>query len=204
HRTLAEHLRQRGYQTAAFISAVILDSTSLAPGFNRGFEYYFKFPSNLPKKSSRYGRVERRAADTIAEAQRWILAHRQSAKPTFVWIHLYDPHDPYDPPAPYAQQYRERPYDGEIAYADSQLLKFLDFLQQQRRYQGSLIVAVGDHGEGLGEHGENTHGIFLYDSTLHVPLIVKLPERRSAGAPVAAPVSALATLFHLLAVSSLP
>jgi arylsulfatase A-like enzyme/Flp pilus assembly protein TadD len=205
HKTLAEDLRQRGYQTAAFISAVILDSKSLAPGFNRGFEYYFSFPANLPKKASRYGRVERRAADTIAEVQQWISAHRRSARPNFVWVHLYDPHDPYDPPAPYSQQYRARPYDGEIAYADSQLLKFLNFLQQERRYQGSLIVAVGDHGEGLGEHGEDTHGIFLYDSTLHVPLIVKLPEQRSAGATIAAQVRTtdiLPTILDVLGLAS--
>ncbi|MCI0350234.1 MAG: sulfatase-like hydrolase/transferase [Acidobacteriales bacterium] len=199
--TIAERLRQRGYQTGAFIGAVILDSKSLAPRFDRGFEYYFSFPSNLPKKSSRYGRVERRAADTLAEAQRWLLARANRARPTFIWIHLYDPHDPYDPPAPYSEQYRSRPYDGELAYADSQLLKFLDFLRQQRRYESSLIIAVGDHGEGLGEHGEDTHGILLYDSTLRVPLIVKLPAQRSAGTTVAAQVRTtdiLPTVFDLL------
>src|SRR5919201_1850275 len=96
-RSIAEFLHDRGYQTAAFISAVILDSKSLAPGFDRGFDYYFNFPGNLPKKSSRYGRAERRASDTIAAAQRWLLARKGKA-PRFVWLHLYDPHDPYDPP----------------------------------------------------------------------------------------------------------
>jgi choline-sulfatase len=181
--SITELLHARGYETAAFVSAVILDSKSLAPGFDRGFEFYFNFPSNLPKKSSRYGRVERRAAETINAAQNWLSA-RKSRRPRFVWVHLYDPHDPYDPPAPYAQEYRSQPYDGEVAYADSQLARFLDFLQQRGLYQNALVIAVGDHGEGLGEHGENTHGIFLYDSTLRVPLIIKLPQARSRGTSV--------------------
>ena len=96
--------------------------------------------------------------------------------PHFVWIHLYDPHDPYEPPAPYSQTYKDRLYDGEIAYADSALAHFVAYLKKTGRYENSLIVVVGDHGEGLGEHHEDTHGIFLYDSTTHVPLILKLPS----------------------------
>src|SRR5262249_55674975 len=99
----------------------------------------------------------------------------------FVWVHLYDPHDPYEPPPPYDSRYRSRPYDGEIAYADSALGQFLAFLDQNGWYRDAIIIVVGDHGEGLGEHQEETHGIFLYDSTLHVPLIVKLPGGQSAG-----------------------
>jgi choline-sulfatase len=202
--TLAQRLRDHGYQTAAFISAVILDSKSLAPGFDRGFDYYFNFPSTADKKTSRYGRVERRASATLAEVQRWILANEKGAQPKFVWVHLYDPHDPYTPPASYAQEYGSRPYDGEVAYLDSQLLKFLEFLQQRGRYDGSLIVAVGDHGEGLGEHGEETHGIFLYDSTLRVPLVVKLPRRRSAGVTVAHQVRTTDIVPTVLEVLGLP
>ena len=202
-RTIAELLHERGYHTAAFVSAVILDSKSLAPGFERGFDYYFNFPANLPKKSSRYGRVERRAETTIAAAEGWLSRRRNG--PQFAWVHLYDPHDPYDPPAPYAQEYRARPYDGEIAYVDNQLLKFLNFLQQHGWYENSLIIAVGDHGEGLGEHGEDTHGIFLYDSTLRVPLIVKLPKRRSAGMSVSTQVRTIdisPTVLDVLGVRS--
>jgi len=97
-----------------------------------------------------------------------------------MWVHLYDPHDPYEPPPPYSQIYKDRLYDGEIAYADSALANFVAHLKQHGRYENSLIIVVGDHGEGLGDHHEQTHGIFLYDSTLHVPLIFKLPGAKTS------------------------
>jgi arylsulfatase A-like enzyme/Tfp pilus assembly protein PilF len=172
-KTLAEALKGRGYSTAAFIGAVILDSRGLAPGFDRGFDYYDHFPEQLAPTASRYVRLERRAMDVEQRAENWILS-RPKAAPAFAWIHFYDPHDPYDPPEPYRTQYANRLYDGEIAYADSALGRFITFLKQQNLYETSTILVVGDHGEGLGEHGEETHGIFLYDSTLHVPLILKL------------------------------
>jgi tetratricopeptide (TPR) repeat protein len=111
--------------------------------------------------------------DVVERAEAWLSAHPEG--PHFVWVHLYDPHDPYEPPAPYSQIYKDRLYDGEIAYADSALANFITYLRQHGWYENSLIVVVGDHGEGLGEHHEDTHGIFLYDSTTHVPLILKLP-----------------------------
>lgn len=178
HRTLAELLKTKGYHTAAFIGAVILDSNGLAPGLDRGFDFYDNFPANAPA-ASHWGRVERRGGDVVRRAQRWLTTHRTG--PRFVWVHLYDPHDPYEPPPPFDAQYRGRPYDGEIAYADSALGQFLSFLDRNGWYRDALIIVVGDHGEGLGEHQEETHGIFLYDSTLHVPLIVKLPGGQSAG-----------------------
>jgi choline-sulfatase len=173
--TLAEVLKARGYSTAAFIGSVILDSRGLAPGFDRGFEYYDHFPDNLPPTASRYGRLERRGMEVEHRAEAWIIRSQAEARPMFVWIHFYDPHDPYDPPEPYRTEYAGRLYDGEIAYADSALGRLVSFLRKQGLYDTSTIIVVGDHGEGLGEHGEETHGIFLYDSTLHVPLIVKLP-----------------------------
>ena len=176
--TLAELLRSRGYRTAAFIGAVILDSKALAPGLDRGFDFYDNFPERTDDKS-RWGRIERRGMDVVERAENWIDAHKSD--PHFVWIHFYDPHDPYEPPAPYDAKYKDRPYDGEIAYADSALSHFLTYLKKQNWYGRALIIVVGDHGEGLGEHGEDTHGIFLYDSTTHVPLILKLPEEKDAG-----------------------
>jgi choline-sulfatase len=176
HPTLAELLHRQGYHTAAFIGAVILDSKTLAPGLNRGFDFYDNFPEHSHAKS-RWGRVERRGMDVVQRAEAWIGAH--PAGPHFVWVHLYDPHDPYEPPAPYSQIYKDHLYDGEIAYADSALANFVAYLKTHGRYERSLVVVVGDHGEGLGEHHENTHGIFLYDSTTHVPLILKLPGRAS-------------------------
>ncbi len=103
-------------------------------------------------------------------------------------MHLYDPHDPYDPPEPFASLYKERLYDGEIAYADFALGHFLAYLKKARMVRRRVVVVVGDHGEGLGEHNEDTHGIFLYDSTTHVPLIVKLPGEEAKGREVAAQV----------------
>lgn len=179
--TWAELLHNRGYHTAAFIGAIILDSKTLAPGLDRGFDFYDNFPEN-PKTKERWGRVERRGAEVVQHAKTWLDAHRTG--PRLVWVHLYDPHDPYEPPAPYSQLYKDRPYDGEIAYADSVLANFVAYLKAHNSYRNALIVVVGDHGEGLGEHREETHGIFLYDSTLHVPLIVKLPSMSNAGKAV--------------------
>ena len=172
HLTWAELLKPKGYHTAAFIGAVILDSKSLAPGLDRGFDFYDNFPEHSQTKS-RWGRVERRGAEVVQHAETWLTAH--PAGPHFVWVHLYDPHDPYEPPAPYSETYKDRLYDGEIAYADSVLANFLGYLKKHGWYENSVVIVVGDHGEGLGEHHEDTHGIFLYDSTTHVPLIVKLP-----------------------------
>jgi len=101
--------------------------------------------------------------------------------PFFLWVHLYDAHDPYDPPPPYKARFATQPYDGEIAYADSCVGKLLDEIRRHGLFDETLIAVMADHGESLGAHGENTHGIFLYDETLHVPLVFKLPAARGAG-----------------------
>jgi choline-sulfatase len=176
HVTLAEILKQQGYKTAAFIGAVILDSKTLAPGLDRGFDFYDNFPEH-PTSKSRWGRVERRGMDVVQRAESWLARHRTG--PHFMWVHLFDPHDPYEPPAPYSETFKDHPYDGEIAYADAALGHFVSYLKKQGAYDRSLFIVVGDHGEGLGEHQEETHGIFLYDTTTHVPLIVKLPASAS-------------------------
>jgi len=199
HATWAELLKARGYNTAAFIGAVILDSHSLAPGLDRGFDFYDNFPPHLPT-SVHWGRVERRGMDVVARAEKWMTAHPAGAH--FVWTHLYDPHDPYEPPPPYSQIYKDHLYDGEIAYADSALANFLAYLKRHGWYDNAIIVVVGDHGEGLGEHGEDTHGIFLYDATTHVPLIIKLPHNADAGRVIQTQVRTtdlLPTVLDLLA-----
>ena len=200
--TLAELLKKGGYRTAAFIGAVILDSKNLAPGFDRGFEFYDNFPEP-PTTKSRWGRLERRGTEVEQRAESWLNAHPAGAH--FVWVHFYDPHDPYEPPSPYSEVYKDRLYDGEIAYADSALGQFLAYLKKQGWYKGAMIVVVGDHGEGLGEHHEDTHGIFLYDSTTHVPLIVKLPNEREAGRTVEAQVRTtdiMPTILSLLGIAA--
>ena len=152
---------------------------------------------------SRWGRVERRGEEVVKHAETWLTEHPSG--PRFVWVHLYDPHDPYEPPAPYSRTYEKTPYDGEIAYADSVLGRFVAYLKQHGWYENSLLVVAGDHGEGLGEHGEDTHGIFLYDSTTHVPLLMKRPGGMQAGTIVAAQVRTtdiLPTVLDLLNLSS--
>ncbi len=201
HPTVAELLKARGYRTAAFIGAVILDSKTLAPGFDRGFDFYDNFPEHSSTKS-RWGRVERRGMVVVEHAEQWLGKHPMG--PHFMWGHLYDPLDPYEPPMPYSQIYKDHLYDGEIAYTDSALAHFIAYLKRSGKYRNSIIVVVGDHGEGLGEHHEDTHGIFLYDSTTHVPLIVKLSGGLSAGTAVTAQVRTVDIVPTLLELAGVP
>ena len=101
-----------------------------------------------------------------------------------MWVRLFDPHDPYDPPEPYKTRYAKAPYDGEIAYVDSVMGKFLRQLKASGVYDDTLVALTADHGESLGAHGEDTHGIFVYDETIHVPLVIKLPRGQFAGKTV--------------------
>jgi choline-sulfatase len=201
HPTMAELLKRNGYHTAAFIGAIILDSKSLAPGLDRGFDFYDNFPEHSSTKE-RWGRVERRGGEVVKRAETWITVHPRG--PHFVWVHLYDPHDPYEPPPPYSASYKDRLYDGEIAYADSALANFITFLKAHGLYENSVVIVVGDHGEGLGEHHEDTHGIFLYDSTIHVPLIVKLPGAASAAKVVDAQIRTTDILPTVLDLTGTP
>ncbi len=177
---LPDILRHHGYQTAAFVGSQVLDPKSAAvPGFDRGFDTYDAgFHSRQPGED-RYHSVERRAEVVVDRALAWISQH--SHGPFFVWVHLYDPHDPYDPPPPFKARYAASPYDGEIAYVDFALGKLLGALRSRGLYEGTLMAVAADHGEAFGEHGEQSHGFFLYDETLHVPLMIKLPGERTAG-----------------------
>ena len=201
HPSLAEFLGGAGYHSAAFIGSVVLDSKALAPGFDRGFDFYDNFPEHT-RARSRWGRLERRGMDVVHRAEQWLNSH--TSGPRFVWLHVYDPHDPYEPPAPYSQRYRDHLYDGEIAYADSAVASFVVYLKARHRYENSLIVIVGDHGEGLGEHNEDTHGIFLYDSTTHVPLILKLPGGTHSGLVIEAQVRTTDIVPTLLDLTGVP
>jgi arylsulfatase A-like enzyme/Flp pilus assembly protein TadD len=177
---LPDLLRQRGYHTGAFVGSLILDPLDgTAPGFDRGFDVYDAGFHLRRHGADRYQTVERRAGDAVQHALAWLSQLPNG--PFFLWIHLYDPHDPYDPPEPYKSRYASQPYDGEIAYADSAVGKLLDALRKHGLYDETMIAVMADHGESLGAHGENTHGIFLYDETLHVPLLIKFPLNRFAG-----------------------
>jgi choline-sulfatase len=209
HLTTAELLKKQGYQTAAFIGAVILDSNTLAPGLDRGFDFYDNFPKSDSKdaegnntegkKGERWGRVERRGMEVVEHAETWFDKHRTG--PHFVWVHLYDPHDPYEPPPPFSEKYKDHLYDGEIAYADSAVAHWIAFLKKAGVYDNAIIMVTGDHGEGLGEHGEETHGLFLYDSTLHIPLILKMPGAAHHGTVIDAQVRTTDILPTILSVT---
>jgi arylsulfatase A-like enzyme/Tfp pilus assembly protein PilF len=172
---LPDILHQNGYRTAAFVGSLILDPIGgTAPGFDRGFDIYDAGFRMKTAKESRYGTLERRAGDVVSHALAWLKQRPNNAPPFFLWVHLYDPHDPYDPPEPFKSKFAD-PYDGEIAYADAMLGRLFEALKSAGLYKGSFILMMADHGEAFGEHGERTHGIFLYDETIHVPLMMKLP-----------------------------
>jgi arylsulfatase A-like enzyme/Tfp pilus assembly protein PilF len=179
---LPEILHQRGYITAAFVASAVLDPQAAAPGFNRGFDTYDAGFHQQDSGENRYSSIERRADVVIDHATAWLAKHPK--RPVFLWVHLYDPHDPYDPPEPYKTRYASNLYDGEIAYADAAVGRLLDQLRKRALYDNSVIAVMADHGEAFGEHGEREHGIFVYDETIHVPLLLKLPAQRNAGTRV--------------------
>jgi arylsulfatase A-like enzyme len=155
---------------AAFVAAYVLDSRW---GLNQGFDRYFdKFDLSRFERIS-LGEVQRPANEVIDEALRW-LDEKKGGK-FFAWIHLYDPHTPYAPPEPYKTRYPQSPYLGEIAFADSQLARLWDYLGRNGLRDDLFLVLAGDHGESLGEHGEGSHGFFIYQAALHVPLIFVTP-----------------------------
>jgi arylsulfatase A-like enzyme/Tfp pilus assembly protein PilF len=176
---LPDIFHSHGYHTAAFVGASILDPTGSAPGFERGFDFYDAHFHQRKPGEDRYHSIERRAEDVSHHAIDWLSRHPDG--PFFIWIHFYDAHDPYDPPEPFKTKYASEPYDGEIAYTDSVLGELIDVLRKHGLYKETVIAVAADHGEAFGEHGEERHGMFLYDETIHVPLLLKLPEGRLEG-----------------------
>jgi arylsulfatase A-like enzyme/Tfp pilus assembly protein PilF len=181
-------LKANGYATGAAVSAFVLRKGT---GIARGFDDYDDEVEPIGTWQV-IARVQRVGGETEAVARKWLDAHGD--KPFFYFLHLYDPHTPYEPPEPYRSQYKERPYDGEIAYTDHVIGDFLDSLKEKGIYDKALIVILADHGEGLNEHQEEEHGIFLYREAIQVPLFVKLPHSKNAGATVSAP-AALIDVF---------
>jgi choline-sulfatase len=195
-KTLTAILQEQGWDTAAFIGASVLKK---AFGFNQGFALYDdKMPKAEKAEKTDAGEYpERRAAVVVDHALAWLGA--QSGKPFFVWLHLYDPHMPYNPPEPFREKYQRNLYDGEIAYTDRELGRFIDAVGKKSTPDHTLIVVLADHGESLGEHGEYTHGVFLYDATLHIPLIMKGPGV-SAGMRIKQQVRTIDVLPTMLAI----
>jgi arylsulfatase A-like enzyme/Tfp pilus assembly protein PilF len=193
--TLAERLREAGYATAAFVSSAVLDRTG---GLDRGFALYDD--GVRVGDRSAFGHVERAAAQTTDA----VLARLPDlAPPFFLWVHYFDPHLPYVPPEPWRGRFQDRPYDGEIAYMDSEMGRLLEAV---RRKDARLVIAVaGDHGESLGEHGEGSHGVFLYEATQRVPMVLAgpgVPEGRVVASP-AGLVDLAPTVLDLLGLPAL-
>jgi arylsulfatase A-like enzyme/Flp pilus assembly protein TadD len=170
-RSVTQAFQKAGYATGAVVSAFVLDRSW---GLARGFDFYDDAFSAETFEKKDAGLVDRRAGESVQHAISWLK--NTPRRPFFLWLHLYDPHSPYDPPEPYRTEYQGHLYDGEIAYADHELGILITWLKQNHLYDSSLIVALSDHGESLGEHGEDEHGFFIYNATAHVPLIVKPPS----------------------------
>lgn len=171
-RSVAQAFRQAGYATGAVVSSFVLDRSW---GLSRGFDFYDDAFSAAAFEQKDLGLVDRKAEESVTHAIQWL--GRTTRRPFFLWLHLYDPHSPYDPPEPYRTRYHDHLYDGEIAYADHELGRLIAWLKNRRIYDSSAIVFVSDHGESLGDHEEREHGFFIYNATTHVPLIVKAPTR---------------------------
>ncbi len=173
-------LHSNGYRTAAFVGSSVLDPKQrFAQGFGRGFDTYVAGFTDWRPGLDRYRTTERRAGDVVAYTLAWL--EKRPKGPFFIWVHLYDAHHPYDPPPPYKTKYAAKPYDGEIAYVDSAVGQLLKQLRTSGLYDNSMIAVMSDHGEALGEHGEDQHGMFLYDETIRVPLVIKLPADSAAA-----------------------
>jgi choline-sulfatase len=173
---LAEILKGAGFHTAAFVSSIVLQRRG---GFGRGFDTY---DDDFPKTQSAelLNTLQKPGAQTLNAALKW-LETQQSADRIFLWLHLYEPHDPYEPPEPYASRYRDRPYDGEVAYVDSLIGELDDALERSGLRPRTLIAVASDHGEGLGEHQETLHGFFVYQTTLAVPIVLRGPGIARGG-----------------------
>jgi arylsulfatase A-like enzyme/predicted Zn-dependent protease len=174
--TLAESFKARGYETAAFVAAYVVDSKW---GLDQGFDTYFdKFDLSRFERIS-LGEVQRPANEVLDEALAWL--DRKKDGKFFAWIHLYDPHSPYEPPEPYRSEYAQNPYLGEVAFTDSQLARLTSFIDGAGLRDRLFLVLAADHGESLGEHRESTHGFFVYQAALRVPLVVVTPFKPLQG-----------------------
>jgi arylsulfatase A-like enzyme/Flp pilus assembly protein TadD len=166
--TLAEHLKNNNYVTGAFVGAYPLDSRF---GLSQGFDVYDDKYNRIHSKN--LASLERKAETVIESALKWLVGQKS---PWFLWIHCWDPHVPYDSPEPFKTQYKEFPYNGEVAYVDLALGKLFEHIKENGLFDSTLIIFTGDHGESLGQHGEKTHGYFAYNSSTWIPLIFTLPE----------------------------
>ena len=192
---VAESFARGGFRSAAVVGGYPLDARF---GLARGFDLY---DDRMPASSAGAHYPERRGAEVADKAIAWLQQQGTDGR-VFLFVHFYDPHADYDPPPPYAARFAARPYDGEIAYVDAQVGRLRSALEAQGRWRDAVVLVVSDHGEGLGEHGEDTHAMLLYEPTLRVPLFVRAPAVRPGRAREA--VSIVDVAPTLLALSGLP
>ena len=208
--TAAEIFKSRGYRTGGFVGAFILTAPY---GFAQGFDTFDADFSGF--SDGQKLQVQRRGDAVVDAAVRWLDQGTGSdtlqgvrpftfAQPFFGWVHLYDAHAPYDPPAPFAARFKTSPYDGEIAYVDACIGRLIAALERTGRLDRTIVAVIGDHGESLGEHGEQEHGMFLYEGVLHIPWIMRLPGRAHASTIVGEQVRAIDLLPTLTAIAGVP
>ena len=197
--TMAEVFKKDGYQTGAFVAAYVLDSRW---GLNQGFDTYFDQFDLSKFESVSLGNIQRPANEVMDEVLPWL--EKKKSDKFFAWVHLYDPHTPYEPPPPYDKQYADRPYLGEIAFADSQIGRLWNFLEENKLTDNTFLVFAGDHGESLGQHQEAAHGFFVYQEAIHVPLIFVTPFARLQGRVSARPANLADILPTVLEMSGRP
>ncbi|MCU1382955.1 MAG: hypothetical protein JWL71_1652 [Acidobacteria bacterium] len=198
--TIAERLQSRGFTTGGFVGAYVLDHKW---GVAQGFQTYFDDFDLSKYQSLSLGSVDRPGNEVADKALQWLEG--VGSKRFFGWVHFYDAHSPYDPPEPFRSRYAGHPYIGEIAFVDSQVGRLLAYLDSHHLAANTVVVVMGDHGESLGEHGEGTHGFFVYQATMHVPLLIRAPYDTMAGRRVADTVRSvdiLPTALELLGVAS--
>ncbi len=194
--TLAARLAAAGYRTGAFVGAFVLDERF---GLGRGFEVY---DDEIERGAVASLEAERPGREVVDHALAWM--EQDTSRPFFAWVHLYDAHAPYTPPEPHASHHRDRPYDGEIAAVDEQVGRLLTSLASRGLVERTVVVVTADHGEGLGEHGELTHGLLLYESTLRVPLLLRAPGVLPAGQRISAALSLVDLAPTLAGLLSIP
>ena len=174
--TMAELLSEEGYRTGGFVGAFVL---STRWGLDQGFETYTEPESGYDPTLMSFAQIQRPADAVVDDAIAWL--RKESEQPWFAWVHLYDPHLPYEPPPGFVSEYPDDPYLGEVAFADAQLSRLHGFLQTAGLDSNTIVVFAGDHGEGLGDHGEFDHGLLIYQTTARVPLIIVHPDSTSRG-----------------------
>jgi choline-sulfatase len=201
--TLAETLKDSGFTTAGFIAAYVLDAKW---GIDQGFTKYVDDFDLSKYRAISLGAIQRPANEVVDHALEWLRATPVTpASPFFAWVHLYDPHTPYEAPEPYKSTFAGKPYQAEIAFTDAQVGRLISFLEERQLLEHTVVVVAGDHGESLGDHGEQAHGFFIYESVMRVPFIVRAPIAAMRGRVVDDPVrlvDIMPTALELLGVPS--